>query len=114
MFDYSESPFFFCLTSRTFPPHGQFNAYTLSPDRPLGFNFIPPCQRQDFGDTNFAAKNQWNPVNKLRTDWRFCTDMWAVCDNFTGWENVLKRATCMVVASKYAIAAVVFHPVTDL
>ena len=90
------------------------NACTLSPDRPLGFNFIPPCQRHDFGDTNFAKKNQWNPVNKLRTDWRFRTDMWAVCDKLTGWKNVLKRATCMVVANKYADAVVVFNPATDL
>lgn len=90
------------------------NKCTLSPDRPLGFDFIPPCQRHDFGDTNFAKKNQWNPVNKARTDWRFRTDMWAVCDKLTGWKNVLKRATCVVVANKYADAVVVFDPATDL
>ncbi|KAM0708665.1 hypothetical protein Q7P35_005317 [Cladosporium inversicolor] len=91
-----------------------YNKCTLSPDRPLGFNFIPPCQRHDFGDTNFSKKKQWNPVNKARTDWKFRTDMWAVCDRLTGWKNVLKRATCMVVANKYADAVVVFNPATDL
>ena len=90
------------------------NKCTLSPDRPLGFDFIPPCQRHDFGDTNFAKKNQWNPVNKARTDWRFRTDLWAVCDKLTGWKNVLKRATCVVVANKYADAVVMFDPATDL
>ncbi|GAB7326753.1 hypothetical protein MBLNU13_g10699t1 [Cladosporium sp. NU13] len=90
------------------------NACTLSPDRPLGFNSIPPCQRHDFGDTNFSKRKQWNPVNKLRTDWKFRTDMWAVCDKLTELKNVLKRATCMVVANKYADAVVLFNPVTDL
>ena len=90
------------------------NACTLSPDRPLGFNFIPPCQRHDFGDTNFFKKKQWNPVNKARTDWKFRTDMWAVCDKLTGLKNILKRATCMVVANKYADAVVLFNPATDL
>lgn len=90
------------------------NKCTLSPDRPLGFNFIPPCQRHDFGDTNFSKKKQWNPINKARTDWKFRTDMWAVCDKLTGWKNILKRATCMVVANKYADAVVVFNPATDL
>jgi hypothetical protein len=90
------------------------NACTLSPDRPLGFNFIPPCQRHDFGDTNFSNKKQWNPVNKARTDWKFRTDMWAVCDKLTGLKNILKRATCMVVANKYADAVVLFNPATDL
>jgi hypothetical protein len=90
------------------------NKCTLSPDRPLGFDFIPPCQRHDFGDTNFAKKNQWNPVDKARTDWRSRTDMWAVYDKLTGWKDVLKRATCVVVANKYADAVVVFNPATDL
>jgi hypothetical protein len=90
------------------------NACTFSPDRPLGFNFIPPCQRHDSGDTNSANKIQWNPINKARTDWSSRTDMWAVCDKLTGWKNVLKRATCMVVANKYADAVVVFDPATDL
>jgi hypothetical protein len=90
------------------------NACTLSPDRPLGFNFIPPCQRHDFGDTNFGKKNQWNPVNKARTDWRFRTDMLDVCATYKGLKNLAKRALCTMLANDYANAVVVANPATDL
>jgi hypothetical protein len=87
---------------------------TLSPDRPAKFNFIPSCHRHDFGSRNFKAKNQWNPINKVRTDWRFRTDMWDECAKYTGFTKLAKRALCVVLANKYADAVVVFVPPTDL
>lgn len=88
---------------------------TLSPDRPANFNFIPSCHRHDFGSRNFKGKNQWNPVNKVRTDWRFRTDMWDECAKYKGSiKKLAKRALCVVVANKYADAVGVFVPPTDL
>jgi hypothetical protein len=87
---------------------------TLSPDRPAKFNFVPSCHRHDFGCTNFEKKNQWNPVNKARTDWNFRTDMLDECAKYKGFSKLAKRALCTVLANKYAEAVFAFNPPTDL
>lgn len=87
---------------------------TSSPDKPAGFNFIPSCQRHDFGDANFGKKKQWNPVNKARTDWRFRTDLLDYCATYKGLAKLPKRVLCTALANDYANAVVVFDPATDL
>lgn len=84
-----------------------------SPDRPAGFNFIPPCQRHDFGSRNYKKKNQWNPVSKLRTDTQFLKDMNKVCWDLKVW-NKLKIPACLIVAQKYFEAVVLLNPPQDL
>lgn len=71
-------------------------------DKPAGFNFIPACHRHDFGTRNFKRKHQWNIVNKFSTDLNFRTDLLNECAKYTGWKNILKRATCNYLADKYA------------
>jgi hypothetical protein len=90
------------------------DACTLGPDRPLDINFIPSCQRHDFGDTNFRAEGQWNSVNKEKTDGRFRADMLDVCAAHEGLENMAKKALCKVFADQYATAVVVANPATGL
>jgi hypothetical protein len=90
------------------------DACTLSPDRPLDFDFIPPCQRHDFGNANFKANGQWNLANKASTDWRYRTDMFDVCATYEGLNGLAQRALCTVLANNYAIAVVVANPATDL
>ncbi|KAM0715652.1 hypothetical protein Q7P37_009150 [Cladosporium fusiforme] len=84
-----------------------------SPDRPAGFNFIPPCHRHDFGSRNYKKKNQWNPVSKLRTDTNFLKDMNKVCWDLKGW-NKLKIPLCLATAQEYFKAVVLLNPPTDL
>jgi len=83
---------------------------TLSPDRPAKFD----CHRHDFGCTNFDRKNQWNPVNKARTDWNFRADMLGESAKYEGFGKLAKRALCTVLANKYAEAVSAFNPPTDL
>jgi hypothetical protein len=90
------------------------DACTLSPDRPLDFNFIPPCQRHDLGDANFNAKGQWNLANKSRTDWRFREDMLDVCATYKGFKGFAQRGLCTVLANNYALAVLVANPVRDM
>lgn len=84
-----------------------------SPDRPAGFNFIPPCHRHDIGSRNYKKKNQWNPVSKLRTDTNFLKDMNKVCWNLKGWAK-LKIPLCLATAQKYFEAVVLLNPPQDL
>lgn len=71
---------------------------TSSPDKPLGFNFLPPCQRHDFGYRNSKKQNRF-PANKANVDNNFKADMYAVCKT----KGLFRRA-CEGMADTYYAA----------
>lgn len=44
---------------------------TSSPDNPLGFPFVPACNRHDFGYHNYRAQSRFTESGKLRIDDNF-------------------------------------------
>lgn len=71
-----------------------------SPDRPAGFDFVPACQRHDFGYRNARAQGRLDEALRLRYDDRFRADMYARCDGESG----LRRAECRRIADVYYAA----------
>ncbi len=55
------------------------DACSWSPDKPLGFNFVPACHRHDFGYRNNKKQGRWNADKKLRIDNKFKADMYSIC-----------------------------------
>lgn len=56
---------------------------TSSPDNPLGFNFIPACNRHDFGYHNYRKQNRFTESGKKTIDDNFKTDMYYQCSSYT-------------------------------
>lgn len=72
-------------------------------DRPGGYNFLPACQRHDFGYRNYGKGSlRVNPTDaqRLTVDTKFLADMRAECDKYSG----AKRTTCRGFASTYYTA----------
>lgn len=76
---------------------------SASPDRPLGFDFRPPCQRHDFGYRNFKALGAFSG-NKSRIDSSFYSDMLRVCARYSG----IAKASCSSTAWTYYQAVKAF------
>ncbi|POR31809.1 Uncharacterized protein TPAR_07975 [Tolypocladium paradoxum] len=55
-----------------------------SPDKPLGFNFIPSCHRHDFGYRNTKAQQRFTAAMKQRVDDNFKRDLYNYCAQFSG------------------------------
>ncbi|MEO6989337.1 MAG: phospholipase [Aquihabitans sp.] len=69
-------------------------------DKPGGYNFLPACQRHDFGYRNYGKGSiRANPTDaqRLTVDSRFLADMRAECAKYTGAKNT----TCRGFASTY-------------
>lgn len=47
---------------------------THAPDNPMGFPFLPACQRHDFGYRNYRAQNRLNKATKKQIDSQFKTE----------------------------------------
>lgn len=47
---------------------------TTSPDNPLGFPFVPACNRHDFGYNNYRAQTRFTESAKLKIDNNFKTE----------------------------------------
>ncbi|MFF4602205.1 phospholipase [Streptomyces sp. NPDC001339] len=60
-----------------------------APDKPSGFNFLPACQRHDFGYRNFKKQHIFNQKYKKRIDLRFAQDMFDVCNKYSGARKTL-------------------------
>ncbi|RJQ82920.1 phospholipase [Pseudonocardiaceae bacterium YIM PH 21723] len=65
-------------------PHGDqldwtSDGCTDSPDRPFGWDFLPACQRHDFGYANFRRQGRFTEENRRRIDGRFHADMYEIC-----------------------------------
>jgi hypothetical protein len=76
---------------------------TVSPQRPLGFNFAIACWHHDFGYRNYKALGRF-AANKDRVDDTFYADLKRVC---TGYADVT-RPTCYSLAWIYYEAVHVF------
>jgi len=55
-----------------------------SPDEPFGYEFLPACQRHDFGYRNYKKQGRFTEANRKRIDDNFRADMYGICgDNWT-------------------------------
>lgn len=71
-----------------------------SPDNPLGFKFLPSCQRHDFGYRNYKSQGRFNEDLRKRIDVHFKRDLYDVCDKYSGLES-WKGVSCRRVADTY-------------
>ncbi|KAI9793468.1 MAG: hypothetical protein M1833_000754 [Piccolia ochrophora] len=74
-----------------------------SPDRPSGFNFVPGCQRHDFGYRNFKAQGRLTEDHRGNIDQNLKDDLYSECakhDGFESWRGV----ECRRIADIYYIA----------
>jgi hypothetical protein len=61
-----------------------------SPDRPIGFDFLPGCHRHDFGYRNYKKQGRFSEANRKRIDDNLYSDLKSVCHgnvacNGTAW-----------------------------
>lgn len=62
-----------------------------SPDKPRGYDFIPGCQRHDFGYRNTKSQGRFTSAMKKRIDDNFKNDLYTYCSQFSGlssWKGV--------------------------
>ncbi|MER6839423.1 phospholipase [Streptomyces platensis] len=71
-----------------------------APDKPSGFNFLPACQRHDFGYRNFKKQHMFTKNNKRLIDNMLARDMYGVCNKY----GAVKRNACKGIASHYYAA----------
>ncbi|MFF7727610.1 phospholipase [Streptomyces sp. NPDC008001] len=50
-----------------------------APDRPMGFNFLPSCQRHDFGYRNYKKQGRFGHDTRLAIDNNFKADLYTYC-----------------------------------
>ncbi|KAJ9667416.1 hypothetical protein H2201_002617 [Coniosporium apollinis] len=55
---------------------------TILSDTPSGFNFLPSCQRHDFGYRNYKAQNRCSAADRDKVDGNFLTDMLNKCEGY--------------------------------
>jgi hypothetical protein len=74
-----------------------------SPDRPSGFNFLPSCQRHDFGYRNYKRLGLFNESIRKEIDDNLKKDLYKYCSRFSGWSS-WKGVACRRIADTYYIA----------
>lgn len=74
-----------------------------SPDKPAGYNFIPSCQRHDFGYRNTKSQRRFTTAMKKRIDDNFKNDLYKYCSQFSGWVS-WKGVECRRYADIYVAA----------
>lgn len=80
------------------------NGCSNSPDKPFGFNFLPSCQRHDFGYRNFKAQSRFTEDNRKRIDDQFKIDLYKECEP----KDVISRGACKGTADVYYAAVRAF------
>ncbi|KAK3177386.1 hypothetical protein K4F52_009824 [Lecanicillium sp. MT-2017a] len=74
-----------------------------SPDKPSGFNFLPSCQRHDFGYRNTKKQKRFTKAMKKKVDNQFKKDLYKYCSQFSGiWSY--KGVQCRRTADVYVAA----------
>jgi Prokaryotic phospholipase A2 len=62
----------FVQTRNAEPDNGQLDwtsdGCSDSPDKPLGFNFVPGCYRHDFGYRNYKKQGRFNETTRKTID----------------------------------------------
>jgi hypothetical protein len=79
------------------------NNCSNSPDKPAGYNFIPSCQRHDFGYRNTKSQKRFTQAMKKRIDDNFKQDLYKYCAQFSGWSS-WKGVECRRYADIYVAA----------
>ena len=74
-----------------------------SPDKPRGYNFVPSCQRHDFGYRNTKKQKRFTKAMKKRIDGNFKKDLYKYCSRFSGWSS-WKGVECRRIADTYYAA----------
>lgn len=71
-----------------------------APDRPSGFDFLPSCQRHDFGYRNYKRLQMFNERTRKLIDDHFKQDLYHYCDHFSGLMS-FKGVACRRIADTY-------------
>ncbi|GGO68154.1 phospholipase [Nonomuraea cavernae] len=74
-----------------------------APDKPEGFNFLPSCQRHDFGYRNYKRQGRFNEDVRGDIDQNFKDDMYDVCRKYSGLQSY-KGVICRRTADTYYTA----------
>ncbi|KPI43731.1 uncharacterized protein AB675_6170 [Cyphellophora attinorum] len=67
-------------------------------DHPDGFDFLPACQRHDFGYRNYKKQGRCDDSDKAKIDQNFRDDMDRICGAAPGF---IKKLQCMGYAEVY-------------
>ncbi len=93
--------YWYMYANRSAEPYVEFDWTTdycsYSPDKPLGFNFKPACQRHDFNYRNFKATVMFNHDSRLIIDNQLLADMDRICRGYAWWQ----RPACYGTADTY-------------
>jgi len=71
-----------------------------SPDKPSGFNFVPSCERHDFGYRNYKRLGLFNEDLRHRIDDNLKRDLYKYCSQFSGWSS-WRGVECRRIADIY-------------
>ena len=71
-----------------------------SPDKPLDYNFLPSCQRHDFGYRNYKNQARFTEPNRKIIDDNFKADLYNECSKYRGLSS-LKGVECRGLADIY-------------
>jgi len=71
-----------------------------SPDKPDGYNFIPSCQRHDFGYQNMRKQKRLTTANRKKIDDNFKKDLYKECSQYSGLSS-WKGVECRRIADIY-------------
>ncbi|CAI4217783.1 unnamed protein product [Parascedosporium putredinis] len=74
------------------------------PRQPLGFPFVPACNRHDFGYHNYRNQVRFTQSNRLKIDNNFKTDLYYQCESVSS----LTRGLCRALADVYYSAVRAF------
>ncbi|WP_214110973.1 phospholipase [Acrocarpospora catenulata] len=72
-------------------------------NKPGGFNFLPSCQRHDFGYRNYKKQGRFTEYNRGQIDNKFRSDMYNYCGQYSGLKAALGVA-CRRYADAYYAA----------
>ncbi|KAK6080550.1 hypothetical protein SCUP234_05096 [Seiridium cupressi] len=70
-------------------------------DKPGGFNFLPACNRHDFGYGNYRKEKRFTKSNRHKIDLNFEHDLF---QNVCKKEKLLKQIKCELIATAYSSA----------
>ncbi|MCJ1422181.1 hypothetical protein MMC29_000060 [Sticta canariensis] len=73
---------------------------TDSPDEPFGYNFLPGCQRHDFGYRNYRDQARLTSPNRKVIDDNLKADLYEECSQYRGL-FLLKGIQCRGLADIY-------------
>ncbi|KAK2616991.1 hypothetical protein QQS21_000080 [Conoideocrella luteorostrata] len=80
----------------------------MSPDNPLGFPFLPACERHDFGYRNYKAQDRFTADGRSKIDDKFKADLYEQCSK-CGWCSASAvKSICTSLADTYYSAVRAF------